>query len=222
MKDQGAFFKGGDKRMRKYILPLIFASMWLMTTPVYAAEPVDAIVPVSCTAEGSAESFAVSIQGDSGFKASPERLELKNGESKDFTISINLPGDYKYKIYQEKGTEKNTEYDSNIYYAEVFVTEGEDGKLNADTDVFTNGSSEKSAECEFINKITKETEQKGNGNPSGGSSSNGGLATQKGSSSDAPTVKTGVETNELMYVEIGLIGMVVAAIAVRKRNKKRR
>lgn len=157
--------------MRKYILPLIFASMWVMTTPVYAAEPVDAIVPVSCTAEGSAESFAVSIQGDSGFKASPERLELKNGESKDFTISINLPGDYKYKIYQEKGTEKNTEYDSNIYYAEVFVTEGEDGKLNADTVVFTNGSSEKSAECEFINKITKETEQKENGNPSGGSSS---------------------------------------------------
>lgn len=48
------------------------------------------------------------------------------------------------------------------------------------------------------------------------------LPTQKGSSSDAPTVKTGVETNELMYVEIGLIGMVVAAIAVRKRNKKRR
>ena len=97
--------------MRKYILPLIFASMCVMTTPVYAAEPVDAIVPVSCTAEGSTESFAVSIQGDSGFKASPERLELKNGESKDFTISINLPGDYKYKIYQIRQSTTSIGYD---------------------------------------------------------------------------------------------------------------
>ena len=83
----------------------LFASVCLMATPVYAAEPVDAIVPVSCSAEGSTESFAVSIEGDSGFKASPERLELRDGESKTFTIQINLPGDYKYKIYQEKGTE---------------------------------------------------------------------------------------------------------------------
>ena len=51
--------------MIKRFLPLIFASVCLMATPVYAAEPVDAIVPVSCSAEGSTESFAVSIEGDS-------------------------------------------------------------------------------------------------------------------------------------------------------------
>ena len=95
--------------MIKRFLPVIFASVCLMATPVYAAEPVDAIIPVSCSAEGSSDSFAVSIEGDSGFKASPERLELRDGESKTFTIQINLPGDYKYKIYQEKGTEKRGE-----------------------------------------------------------------------------------------------------------------
>ncbi len=206
--------------MKKHILPLIFVSMCLITTPVYAANPVDAIIPVSCTAEGSTESFTVVIQGDSRFKASPESFELKNGKSKNFTISVNLPGDYKYKIYQEKGTEKNTEYDSSVYQAEVFVTEDENGKLNADTVVFTNGSNEKSPKCEFINKVTKESEQNGNGDSNSGSSSSGGSATQKGSSSGTSRVKTGVETSEFMYAGIGLIGMIVAIMAMRKGTKK--
>lgn len=206
--------------MIKKFLPLIFASVCLMATPVYAAESVDAIVPVSCSAEGSAESFAVSIEGDSGFKASPERLELKNGESKTFTIPINLPGDYKYKIYQEKGTEKNTKYDNNIYQAEVFVTEDENGKLNAETVVFTKGSSEKSAKCEFLNKVTKNE----NGGSQGGSGSNGGIgggsATVKSDTSGTARVKTGVETHELLYAGIGMTGMLTAVIVVKKKNRK--
>ena len=194
--------------MKRHIIPLMFASICMTAMPVYAATPVDAIVPVSCTAEGSTESFAVSIQGDSGFKASPERLELKDGESKDFTISINLPGDYKYKIYQEKGAEKNTEYDSNVYQAEVFVTEDENGKLNADTVVFTNGSNEKSPKCEFVNKVTKEAE----------SNQSKDFATSKDIST-TKRVKTGVETNEFMYACIGLAGMIIAAVILRKNKK---
>ena len=206
--------------MIKRFLPLIFASVCLMATPVYAAEPVDAIVPVSCSAEGSTESFAVSIEGDSGFKASPERLELRDGESKTFTIQINLPGDYKYKIYQEKGTEKNMEYDNSVYQAEIFVTEDENEKLNAETVVFTKGSSEKSAKCEFVNKVTKNED----GGSQGGSGSNGGIgggsATVKGDISGTARVKTGVETHELLYAGIGMAGMLTAAIVVKKKNRK--
>lgn len=206
--------------MIKRFLPLIFASVCLMATPVYAAEPVDAIVPVSCSAEGSTESFAVSIEGDSGFKASPERLELRDGESKTFTIQINLPGDYKYKIYQEKGIEKNMEYDNSVYQAEIFVTEDENEKLNAETVVFTKGSSEKSAKCEFVNNVIKNED----GGSQGGSGSNGGSsgssATVKGDTSGTARVKTGVETNELLYAGIGMAGMLTAAIVVKKKNRK--
>lgn len=206
--------------MIKRFLPLIFASVCLMATPVYAAEPVDAIVPVSCSAEGSTESFAVSIEGDSGFKASPERLELRDGESKTFTIQINLPGDYKYKIYQEKGIEKNMEYDNSVYQAEIFVTEDENEKLNAETVVFTKGSSEKSAKCEFVNKVTKNED----GGSQGGSGSNGGIgggsATVKGDTSGTARVKTGVETHELLYAGIGMVGMLTVAIVVKKKNRK--
>lgn len=197
--------------------------MCLTVVPVYASDYVDAIVPVSCTAEGSTESFTVSIKGDSGFKASPETLNLKNGDTGNFKIAINLPGDYKYKIYQESGTKENTEYDKTVYQAEVFVTEDDNGKLNADTVVFTNGNNEKSANCGFVNKVKKETDKK-DGSPGGGTggdSSEGSYASQKSTSSGTERVKTGVETNEFMYVGIGLCGMIVATWAVKKRKERR-
>ena len=55
--------------MRKRILPLI--ALCLMTTPVYAAGTIDAVIPVSCTAKNSNEEFKVSIKGDDGNQASP-------------------------------------------------------------------------------------------------------------------------------------------------------
>lgn len=82
--------------MIKRFLPLIFASVCLMATPVYAAEPVDAIVPVSCSAEGSTESFAVSIEGDSGFKALRKGWNLEMAKVKRlpyksiFLVIINI------------------------------------------------------------------------------------------------------------------------------------
>ena len=214
--------------MKKKILPLIFASACLITTPAYAAESVDAIVPVSCTAKGSTENFTVSIEGDGGYKSSPETLSLEDGESKYFTISIDTPGEYKYKIYQKKGTEENTEYDKTVYQAEVFVTEDNDGNLSTDTVVFIDGSKEKSAKCEFVNKVTKDednTTNSGSQDGSGGSTASisnggGGTATAKGDISGTARVKTGVETNELLYAGIGMAGMLTAAIVVKKKNRK--
>ena len=164
---------------------------------------------------------------------------LKNGmaefsDLKSFTVSIDMPGDYKYKIYQKKGNNKNTDYDKTIYQAEVFVTEDDDGKLNADTVVFSNGSSEKSAACSFVNKIKSptpaqdtETQNKttGKNNATGksaagnpGSSGNVG-AVSKSTSSAAEKVRTGVDTFECLYAGIGLSGMITAILALRKRRK---
>ena len=112
------------------------------------------------------------------------------------------------------------EYDNSVYQAEIFVTEDENEKLNAETVVFTKGSSEKSAKCEFVNKVTK-NEDSGS---QGGSGSNGGIgggsATVKGDTSGTARVKTGVETHELLYAGIGMVGMLTVAIVVKKKNRK--
>ena len=82
--------------MRKRILPLI--ALCLMTTPVYAAGTIDAVIPVSCTAKNSNEEFKVSIKGDNGNQASPETVYIKDGETENVSVSFSTPGAYKYIV----------------------------------------------------------------------------------------------------------------------------
>lgn len=220
--------------MIKNALPLILMSICLTTTPVCAAEKVNAVLPVTCTARESTEKFVVLIEGDSVYKASPSIVYLSDGDNKSFTVSIDMPGNYKYKIYQKRGNSKNTDYDKTIYQAEVFVTEDDDGNLNADTVVFSNGSSEKSAACSFVNKAKNPTTEQGtetsnkttgknaaeNPGTSGSSGASGGVgAVSKNTSSAAEKVRTGVDTFEGLYAGIGLAGMITAILALRKRRK---
>ncbi len=214
--------------MIKNALPLILTSICLTTTPVCAAEKVNAVLPVTCTARESTEKFAVLIEGDSVYKASPSIVYLSDGDNKSFTVSIDMPGNYKYKIYQKRGNSKNTDYDKTIYQAEVFVTEDDDGNLNADTVVFSNGSSEKSAACSFVNKVKSptpaqgtETSNKTTGkNAAGNSGASGGVgAVSKSTSSAVEKVRTGVDTFECLYAGAGLVGMITAMLALRKRRK---
>ena len=91
--------------MRKRILPLI--ALCLMTTPVYAAGTIDAVIPVSCTAKNSNEEFKVSIKGDDGNQASPETVYIKDGETENVSVSFSTPGAYKYIVTQETGSDSN-------------------------------------------------------------------------------------------------------------------
>ena len=189
--------------MVKNALPLILTSICLTATPVCAAEKVNAVLPVTCTARESTEKFAVLIEGDSVYKASPSIVYLSDGDNKSFTVSIDMPGDYKYKIYQKKGNNKNTDYDKTIYQAEVFVTE----------------SPTPAQDTETPNKTTEKNNATGKsatGNP--GSSGNVG-AVSKSTSSAAEKVRTGVDTFECLYAGIGLAGMITAILALRKRRK---
>lgn len=45
-------------------------------------------------------------------------------------------------------------------------------------------------------------------------------ATVKGDTSGTARVKTGVETHELLYAGIGMVGMLTVAIVVKKKNRK--
>ena len=99
--------------MKKRILPLI--ALCLMTTPVYAAGTIDAVIPVSCTAKNSNEEFKVSIKGDDGNQASPETVYIKDGETENVSVSFSTPGTYKYIVTQETGSDSNTTYDKTVY-----------------------------------------------------------------------------------------------------------
>lgn len=73
-------------------------------------------------------------------------------------VSYTRPGDYKYRVYQFKGDNKDMLYDTSIYEVTVRVLNTEDGGLNAKVWAVRNESEEKVDEIKFINKH-KETTQ---------------------------------------------------------------
>lgn len=196
--------------MRKRILLLIV--LCLMTTPVYAAGTIDAVIPVSCTAKNSNEEFKVSIKGDDGNQASPETVYIKDGETENVSVSFSTPGAYKYIVTQETGSDSNTTYDKTVYNADVYVTENDSGVMNAETIVYKNGSDNKLPECNFTNTVSITT-------PAAGSDSDIGASEKSGSSSTTSGINTGVITHEAFYAMAGLLGIAVMLITAKRRRK---
>ena len=183
-----------------------------MTTPVYAAGTIDAVIPVSCTAKNSNEEFKVSIKGDDGNQASPETVYIKDGETENVSVSFSTPGAYKYIVTQETGSDSNTTYDKTVYNADVYVTENDSGVMNGETIVYKNGSDNKLPECNFTNTVSITT-------PAAGSDSDIGASEKSGSSYTTSGINTGVITHEAFYAMAGLLGIAVMLITAKRRRK---
>ena len=208
--------------MRKRILPLI--ALCLITTPVYAAGTIDAVIPVSCTAKNSNEEFKVSIKGDDGNQASPETVYIKDGETENISVSFSTPGTYKYIVAQEAGGDNNTTYDKTVYNADVYVTENDSGVMSAETIVYKNGSDNKLPECNFTNTVNiTPTPAAEAGSDIGASekSSDIGASEKSGNSSTTSGINTGVITHEAFYAMAGLFGITVMLITAKRRRKNK-
>lgn len=199
--------------MNRKLLPLFIASMCLLAAPAQAeaaSEMVNVIVPVSCTAKNSTEKFSISMTGDSQYAASPDILSLSDGEKGEFTVSIDYPGTYHYIIAQNAGTDKNTVYDGTTYEAEVFVSEDDMGKLDAETVVFAKGSSEKVSQCSFTNQYNNpQTPQT---TPSQRN------AKDNSSVKSILGPKTGLLNHAKLYAGIGAALLGMALIVLKKRR----
>lgn len=201
--------------MNRKLLPLFIASMCLLAAPAQAeaaSEMVNVIVPVSCTAKNSTEKFSISMTGDSQYTASPNILSLSDGEKGEFTVSIDYPGTYHYIIAQNAGTDKNTVYDGTTYEAEVFVSEDDMGKLDAETVVFAKGSSEKVSQCSFTNQYNNPQTPQETPTPSQRNANN---------SSSVKSIlgpKTGLLNHAKLYAGIGAALLGMALIVLKKRR----
>ena len=232
--------------MRKKICLCALAALCIASAPVYAANDlsvaasgqavqavqttqaekvVEANIPVSCTAQGSKEIFEVVMTGNDS-KPSESELQMKDGSTKNFALLFRTPGTYHYEISQRAGKEKNTTYDSTVYDAAVYITENDNGELSAETIVFQKGGSQKSDKCSFVNKV-QNAEGGDNGSNNSGLSNQGNsensasAATSKGSTEGTSRVGTGVQTFELIYAGIGLIGVLTALFAAMRRRKNK-
>lgn len=151
------FKKKTGLSIRGILVFLCILIMNLLPFTVWAAAPVDAKIPVSCIGKNTNEAFNVILKMESEEfqKADTTVISLKNGETGAFTIHYTCPGTYQYQVYQEKGTDKSTTYDSTVYTVDVYVTEDENGVMHTEPVIYEKGKDEKCADAHFEN--VKET-----------------------------------------------------------------
>lgn len=118
-----------------------------------ATVPVTAKIPVTCSGGNPSETFVVVMDMETKEMQTPDQLmiRMKAGEEGAFSVHYVYPGTYHYEIHQEAGKDWKTTYDPTVYAVDVYVTEDENGVLQAEPVVFTHGSEEKKAAVSFHN-----------------------------------------------------------------------
>lgn len=129
----------------------------------FAAEQPEVKIPVTITLEGTlpspAEQFTVVLTPDDEAYPMPEgtvdgaySLKITGAAKKEFpAIVFTRVGVYTYQVKQLAGTNKDCTYDTAVYSVKVFVTNAEEGGLEANMVVYSSSESDKT-EILFHNK----------------------------------------------------------------------
>lgn len=147
--------RGGKAGQFLITLALLF-SIALSANAFAEEKSATAQIPVVMDGTGTEEAFTVEIENKSRenpdfVTTDKDSLNLKRGETGSFYVTAIYPGNYDFNIWQEKGSDKDTDYDSTMYHAEVCVTEDNSGVMSAQAFVFKNGDAGKTPCVKFEN-----------------------------------------------------------------------
>lgn len=119
------------------------------------ASVVSALIPVSCNSENTNEVFKYNITCTENYNNSAklltDSLYLSGNTSSTFGVNVSVAGKYSFEVYQDKGTDTDTKYDSTIYTVDVYVTEDDEGNLASEVIAYVKGSNDKVDSCSFRN-----------------------------------------------------------------------
>ena len=124
--------------------------------PVLAAARVTAAIPATVRTEG-ADSAAICTVVLTPLDNAPApaqcRLTVKNSGTAYFTgLDFDVPGDYRYRVAELKGSAANTSYDAGVYTVTVRVTSKKDGTLAAEIWAVRSGETAKADGVAFVNR----------------------------------------------------------------------
>lgn len=191
----------------------------LRMTEVYAAENKQECtisIPVSVELKGNTE-----IQNPVKFEIGLESLDesipaeamfcsvTRNGpgieKGRFDKISYTEPGDYKYKVYQLKGSHKDIVYDEPVYEVTVRVVREETGELMAEVWAVKNQSEQKVDEIRFVNYYNKTTPSTSESKPATTHHTTTNTITKSSIGTISP--KTGDKSNLFRWGAIAIICM---------------
>ena len=167
------------------LIPAVLAVFLLPQTASAAQEACTVSIPVEIQVTGdnvpAGQSYRLVLEGITPQAPVPETAELVvegPGTAEFGEITYQVPGDYRYRIYQNSGTAENFTFDQTVYTLTVQVTLGEEGNLEAQLwAMSSNSGNEKVSRLVFANQYAAgggNGGDNGNGNGSGTGGNGGG------------------------------------------------
>ncbi len=149
------------KKIMAIVLALTFSGFYADA----ACAAVSVKVPVLCEAEGDDDVYIAKMEtlDDTLLETIREGLlYLKNTESGDFVMEFTEPGEYHYRVLQDKEGSSGNNFDDTAFAVDVYVSRNDDGTLVAEPVVYEMNGKEKKTAIRFLNMpkeyYEKETE----------------------------------------------------------------
>ncbi|MBU5479800.1 Spy0128 family protein [Blautia sp. MSJ-19] len=123
------------------------------------------VLPVSVAVEGQKSTagsnleFEFEIRAEEPGSPMPEtdmiRIQTVDGKGSGAFAVMNyqVPGEYRYQIVQIKGTQKNLQYDENVYEVMVRIINDDRGGLTSEIWAVKNGMLDKTDQILFTNRL---------------------------------------------------------------------
>ncbi len=118
-------------------------------------KPVEAHISFDCKKTDGVEAatYQISIKSETESAPIPEKdtVTVNSSGKGEFVLNITEPGNYKYLLYQIKGSEKNVKYDETRYDVHVNVLSNENGELSYSVSVTFADTDDKPESVKFQN-----------------------------------------------------------------------
>lgn len=199
------------------ILAILFLFS-LKSKAIYAAEERKCAItiPISVELKGNAES---TVSEDFNFTL--EALDENSSEKKQLSVTLDKtgvttgrfaeinytePGDYKYKVYEQKGNSEDIIYDASVYEVTVRVINAEDGNLMAEIWAVKDESEQKVDEIRFVNNYKESSQATTQTTPKTKEHTTTKTITR--SSIGSTSAKTGDRSNLFLWSAVAIISIL--------------
>lgn len=153
------------KKNKIKIGALLLLAWGLSVTPICAKNVETVKIPVECKSEGKNDStYLYTLEKVDAVGKTERRktdnveeskLFLKAGDSEDFVIQYEEPGEYFYEIRQQGPDNADMDYDETVYSVDVSVKETKNGGLESNVSIYDKDSLVKKNVVAFTNKTKR-------------------------------------------------------------------
>lgn len=176
-----------------------------------------AVIPFTCSGTGSAtEEYEIVIEKLDGNSPSPETdvKTVKGSGEGTFRVAVDEPGTYRYRVYENAGSNPKIIYDNTAYTVTLFVTSDDNGDLDYQV-ILSKDGTVKPAAVAFENMANSKTDDEKTDERI---DHDGGNTGKK----PAPTVSTGEAASPYIPYAVATLaaGGLILILALRIRRRK--